>query len=98
MQTTTIDNVAMALSGTLLTLGVVVLGIVEIVDGEPYGAAPVTNEAGEVVATPGVDPAIRTGLVLAGLIVLLLWGGYRAVAGPDTSGSTTGTTAATRTQ
>jgi len=98
MQTTTIDNVAMALSGTLLTLGVVVLGIVEIVDGAPYGAAPVTNEAGDIVATPGIDPAIRTGLVLAGLIVLLLWGGYRAVAGPDATGATTGATAATRTQ
>jgi len=98
MPTTTIDDVAMALSGTLLTLGVVVLGIVEIVDGAPYGASPVTNEAGEIVATPGVDPAIRTALVLAGLTVLLLWGGYRVVVGPDPSGAATDAAAAPGTQ
>ncbi|WP_251330935.1 hypothetical protein [Haloplanus pelagicus] len=93
--TTTIDKAAMALSGTLLSLGIVVLGVVEIVDGAPYGASPVTNEAGEIVAHPGVDPAIRTGLVLAGLGVLLLWGGYRAAVGPATVGSTSdGVTAA----
>ncbi|MFB6103107.1 MAG: hypothetical protein ABEJ73_11150 [Haloplanus sp.] len=75
--TNTLDKAAMALSGTLVLLGIVVLGIVEILDGVPYGAAPATNDAGEVIAQPGVDPAVRTGLVLAGLAVLLLWRGYR---------------------
>ena len=72
-----IDTVAMVLSSTLLLAGIVVLGVVEILDGTPYGAAPTTNEAGEVIAQPGVDPAVRVGLVLAGLAVLGLWGLYR---------------------
>jgi hypothetical protein len=78
--TTVIDKAAMALSGGLMLLGVVVLGIVEILAGKPYGAVPLTNDAGEVIATPMVDPTLRTGLVLAGLLVLALYGGYRLVA------------------
>jgi len=81
--TDTIDKAAMALSSTLLLAGIVVLGAVETLDGVPYGAAPTTNEAGEVIAQPGIDPAVRTGLVLAGLAVLGLWGLYR-VAVPAT--------------
>jgi hypothetical protein len=72
-----IDKVAMALSGALMLIGVVVLGVVELLDGPPYGAAPMTNDAGEIVATPMVDPTLRTGLVIAGLLVLFLWGLYR---------------------
>jgi len=77
--TDTLDTVAMAVSSTLVLTGVVVLGALEVANGTPYGAAPVTNEAGEVVAQPGVDPVIRTGLVLAGLAILGLWGAYRAL-------------------
>jgi hypothetical protein len=73
----TVDRIATGLSFALMLLGVVVLGVVEVLAGKPYGAAPVTNDAGEVVATPAVDPAIRTGLVVLGLVVLLLWGVYR---------------------
>lgn len=73
----TIDRVATGVSFALMLLGIVVLGIVETLAGQPYGAAPVTNDAGEVVATPMVDPTIRTGLVILGLAVLLLWGVYR---------------------
>ncbi|WP_135822137.1 hypothetical protein [Halostella litorea] len=86
----TVDRAAMALSGGLMLLGIVVLGIVEILAGEPYGAAPVTNDAGEVVASPAVDPTLRTGLVIAGLVVMLLWGVYRVAtpeAGADDSRS-----------
>ncbi|MDS0277141.1 hypothetical protein NDI85_05010 [Halomicroarcula sp. S1AR25-4] len=72
-----IDKAAMALSGGLMLLGIVGLGIVEILAGPPYGAAPVTNDAGEIVATPMVDPALRTGLVLAGLVVLGLYAAYK---------------------
>jgi hypothetical protein len=68
-----VDKAAMALSGGLMLLGVVGLGIVEILAGKPYGAAPLTNEAGDVIATPVVDPTIRTGLVLAGIAVLGLY-------------------------
>jgi len=78
----TLDKAAMALSGGLMLAGVVVLGVVEILAGEPYGAAPVTNEAGEVVSTPAVPPELRTGLVLMGLGVLLVWGLYRYAVTP----------------
>jgi len=77
-----IDKVAMAFSAALMLIGIVGLGIVELLAGQPYGAAPVTNEAGEIVATPAIDPTLRTGLVLLGLLVLFGWGVYRA-ATPD---------------
>lgn len=76
----TIDKAAMALGAGLMFLGIVVLGIVEILAGPPYGAAPMTNDAGDVIATPMFDPALRTGLVIAGLVVLLVWQGYRMFA------------------
>lgn len=75
--TTLIDKAAMALSGGLMLLGIVGMGIVEILAGQPYGAAPMMNDAGEVVATPMVDPVLRTGLVLAGLAVLGLYAAYK---------------------
>jgi len=78
----TFDKAAMALSGGLMLVGIVVLGLVEILAGQPYGAAAVTNEAGEVVATPAVPPALRTGLVLTGFGVLLLWGLVRYAVAP----------------
>lgn len=83
---TVIDKAALALSSALLLLGIVILGFVEVLTGQPYGAAPVeqTNEAGEVVNTlyPAIDPTLRTGLVIAGLVVLLLWGLYRMAGTP----------------
>lgn len=86
----TVDRIALGVSGALATIGIVVSGVVEIVAGEPYGAAPVTNDAGEVVATPAVDPTIRTGLVIAALVVLLVWGLYRvATAEPERAGEAT---------
>lgn len=87
----TVDRIALGVSGALATIGIVVLGVVEIIAGEPYGAAPVTNDAGEIVATPAIDPTIRTGLVLAALAVLLVWGLYRvATAEPEQLGETAG--------
>lgn len=74
-----LDKLAMAVGGGLMLLGIVVLGFIELLDGAPYGAAPLTNDAGEIVASPLVDPNIRTGLVILGLLVLLLWGLYRMV-------------------
>jgi hypothetical protein len=79
---TTVDRAAMALGAGLILLGVVGLGIVEILAGPPYGAAPVTNDAGEVVATPMVDANIRVLLVILGLVVLLAWQVYRMAAVP----------------
>ena len=79
MQPTTelIDKAVMALSGGLMLLGIVGLGIVEILAGQPYGAAPITNDAGEIVATPMVDPTLRTGLVIAGFAILVLYGAFK---------------------
>lgn len=74
---TAIDKAAMAVSAGLMMFGIVVLGIVEILAGPSYGAAPMTNDAGEVVATPFVDPNLRVGLVILGLVALLLWGVYK---------------------
>ena len=87
----TIDKVAMLASSGLMFLGVVVLGLIEIVTGEPYGAAPVTNDAGEVLATPTVDPNIRTGLVVAALVILLLWSVYKLASPTPPADETTAT-------
>jgi hypothetical protein len=91
-----IDRAVMLVSTGLMFVGIVVLGVVEIAAGEPYGAAPVevTNDAGEVVNTlyPAVDPNVRTGLVIAGLVILLVWSGYKLatpVGGASTGETTT---------
>jgi len=89
-----IEKAAMALGGGLMALGIVGLGVVELLAGKPYGAAPLTNEAGAVLATPAVDPVVRTGLVLAGLVVLGLYGVYTA-ATAEATGETQGTAADT---
>ncbi|MDS0258387.1 hypothetical protein NDI56_03055 [Haloarcula sp. S1CR25-12] len=89
-----IEKAAMALGGGLVALGIVGLGVVELLAGKPYGAAPLTNEAGAVLATPAVDPAVRTGLVLAGLVVLGLYGAYTA-ATAEATGEEQGTAADT---
>ena len=74
-----IDRIALLLSTGLMLLAIPVLGVLELLDGAPYGAAPLTNDAGEVIATPLIDPNIRTGLIMLGLIVLLLWGIYKMI-------------------
>lgn len=76
---TIVDRAALTLSGALMLLGIAVLGVVEILAGQPYGAAPLTNDAGEVIATPLVDPNLRVGLVVLGLVVLFAWSVYRMV-------------------
>lgn len=88
--TTPIDAIAMGISSGLMLLGIVGLGIVELLAGKPYGAAPLTNEAGEVLATPAVDPNLRTALVIAGLLVLLIWGLYKMVTTAPSDTPTTG--------
>lgn len=72
-----IDKAAMWLSAGLMLFGIVVLGIIEILAGAPYSPAPITNEAGDIVATPLISPTIRTGFVLAGLLVLGLYAAYK---------------------
>ena len=86
------DRLAIALSGGLLLLGVVVTGLIETLDGAPRGAAPVTNDAGEVIAQPTIDPNVRTVLVVAALLVLLVYALYR-VAVPHVGTTSPGETA-----
>lgn len=74
-----IDKAAMALSAGLMLLGIVGMGIAELLVGQPYGPVPITNEAGEVVATPLFSPQLRTGVVLAGIAVLALYAAYTIV-------------------
>jgi len=71
-----IDRLVMATSGALMLIGVVGLGLIEVVDGSPYGPI-VTNQAGEVVGYGTFGPDIRTGLVMAGIIILGLYGIYK---------------------
>ncbi|MEF8881926.1 MAG: hypothetical protein V5A34_05300 [Halapricum sp.] len=80
------DRIVIGASTLLILFGVVVLGIVEMLDGEPYVAQPITNDAGDIIAQPGVDPAIRTGLVMAGIALFALYGLYKVVI-PDTETS-----------
>ncbi|TKX82210.1 hypothetical protein [Halorubrum sp. SD626R] len=77
--TNIIDKAAMALSAGLMLLGLVGMGILEILAGQPYSPVPMTNDAGEVVATPLISPQIRTGVVLAGVAVLGLYAAYKVV-------------------
>ncbi|SEW15972.1 hypothetical protein [Halobacterium jilantaiense] len=74
--TDTIDKVAMYLSGGLLLLGVVVTGLIETLAGQPY--SPVNNE-GEILDAAVFAPNIRTALVVAALLVLLLYAIYKLV-------------------
>ncbi len=74
-----IDKAAMALSAGLMLLGIVGMGILEILVGAPYSPVPITTEAGEIVATPLISPQIRTGVVLAGVAVLGLYAAYKIV-------------------
>lgn len=91
----TIDKAAMFLSTGLMFVGIVVLGLIETFDGVPEGspaaAGPITNDAGEVVATPGLDPNLRTVFVVAALVVMLLYAVYKIATPAETDRTTTTT-------
>ncbi|MFB6202709.1 MAG: hypothetical protein ABEI98_11960 [Halorhabdus sp.] len=69
------DQIAMALGGGLMILGVVVLGAVEVFSGKPY--SPIAD--GSVPAGVTVDPYIRALLITIGVVVLLLYAIYAFV-------------------
>ncbi|QGA83930.1 hypothetical protein [Halomicrobium sp. LC1Hm] len=77
--TTIVDRIALGLSGALFMLGIVVMGVLELLAGKPYSPVPLTNDAGDVIATPLIDPTLRTGVVIAALLVLAVWGAYKLV-------------------
>jgi hypothetical protein len=72
--TDTIDKLAMYVSGGLLLLATVGTGLVELLAGKPY--SPVSME-GKILEGAAVHPNIRTALVVAGLLVLLVYAGYK---------------------
>lgn len=72
----TIDKAAMFLSTGLMFVGIVVLGFVETLTGQPHFPIA-TNRAGEVVAYGTFGPTLRTGFVVAGLVVLLAYAVYK---------------------
>ncbi|ERH11613.1 MAG: hypothetical protein J07HB67_00621 [halophilic archaeon J07HB67] len=87
---TTVDRIALAISGGLAITGTVLLGLVETFTGRPYAPVPLTDDAGTVTATPTVDPALRTGLVIAGIVLFTLWGLYRVATRPVSDGRAAG--------
>lgn len=68
---TTPDKIAAYVGGGLIVLGVVGIGLLEIVAGSPH---PVTAE-GQIEHGALIPLAIRSYIILLGL---LTWGGYAA--------------------
>lgn len=66
---TTADKVAAYVGGGLIVLGVVVIGMLEMVAGSPH---PVSDE-GQTVHEALVSLEIRSGIIILGL---LIWTGY----------------------
>jgi ABC-type Fe3+-siderophore transport system permease subunit len=65
---TTTDKLAMLVGGSFVLLGTVVMGTVEALIGNP-STMPVTNEAGQVVATTTFPVEARAALIALGLLV-----------------------------
>jgi hypothetical protein len=84
----TIDKAAMFLSTGLMFVGIVVLGFVETLTGQPHFPIA-TNQAGEVVAYGTFGPVVRTGFVVAGLLVLLAYAVYKLATPVETASETT---------
>jgi hypothetical protein len=80
----TLDKIAMYGGGGLVVLGVVGIGLLEIVAGAPH---PVSTE-GQIVHEALVPLGLRSGIILLGLF---LWMSYAAIkvatAGPGSGGS-----------
>lgn len=66
---TTPDTIAAYVGGGLVVLGVVVIGLIEIIAGSPH---PVSDE-GQIVHEALVPLEIRSAIILLGL---LIWAGY----------------------
>lgn len=69
---TTTERLALYGGGTLLLIGTVGIGLLEIVAGAPH---PVSGE-GQIVHETLVPLSVRSYLILLGL---LLWGAYAAI-------------------
>ena len=76
-QLTTVDRYGMYIGGGLIVLGVVVIGLLEMLLGSPH---PVSGE-GQIVHEALVPLAIRSYIILAGLVVLGLTAIYNLTSG-----------------
>ena len=76
-QLSTVDRYGMYLGGGLIILGVVVIGLLEMLLGSPH---PVTGE-GQIVHEALVPLAIRSYIIMAGLVVLGLTALYKLTSG-----------------
>ncbi|CCQ33281.1 hypothetical protein HLRTI_001852 [Halorhabdus tiamatea SARL4B] len=66
------DQIAMALGGGLMILGVVILGLIEVFSGKPY--SPIAD--GSVAAGVTIDPYWRALLITIGGVILMLYAIY----------------------
>jgi hypothetical protein len=74
-QLTTADKFGMYVGGGLIVLGVVVIGLLEMLLGSPH---PVSGE-GQIVHEALVPLAIRSYIILAGLAVWALTAVYKLI-------------------
>lgn len=82
----TADKVAMYVGGGLVVLGVVVIGLFDML----LGAGHPVNSEGAIEHAALVPIDIRAGIILLGLMVWGLVAVYKFVAGSAPSGATTG--------
>ncbi|WP_436925824.1 hypothetical protein [Halosimplex amylolyticum] len=73
---TTADKVAAYVGGGLVVLGVVVIGILEMIAGSPH---PVSSE-GQIVHEALVPLEVRSYIIVLGLLVWAVYAVYKVVA------------------
>jgi cytochrome b561 len=73
---TTADRIAMYVGGGLVLIGVVLIGLIEMVAGTTH---PVSGE-GQIVHEALVALHLRSYIILAGLLIMGLYAVYRVVA------------------
>ena len=78
-QLTTADRIAMVAGGGLVVLGVVLVGLLEILLGSPH---PVDSE-GAIVHEALIPIEVRSYVILLGLLILGLVAVYKFVAAPN---------------
>ncbi len=73
---TTADKIAAYVGGGLIVLGIVGIGLIEIIAGSTH---PVTRE-GQIVHEALIDIQIRSYIIILGLVIWGLYAVYRLVA------------------
>lgn len=73
---TTPDKIAAYVGGGLVVLGVVVIGLIEMIAGSTH---PVTEE-GQIVHEALVPVEIRSAIILLGLLIWAVYAIYKVVA------------------